>query len=93
MDAKEWFEVAKYIGAGATFVLGPACWILWKALREEMSYSRTRDRETLTVLASISDLIRTGQDGQARLSAAVHELTEMVQNRLVEKDERKIPRA
>lgn len=49
----QWAEIAKLIGAGGAFVLGVGCWKLWIAYQVELTYSKTRDRETLTVLAAI----------------------------------------
>ena len=57
----EWFEIAKYIGAGATFVLGIAVWKLWKAYQAEVSYSKSRDKETLHVLSALTSMLKDAQ--------------------------------
>ena len=62
-QTSQWFEIAKYIGAGATFVLGPISYLLWGAYREEVAYSKLRDKETLNVLASLTKVI---QDDSAK---------------------------
>ena len=52
-EIETWWSIAQKIGSGAAFVLGVGCWKIWAAYREELTYSKTRDRETLAVLSAI----------------------------------------
>ena len=52
-ELETWWSIAQKIGSGAAFVLGVGCWKIWAAYREELTYSKTRDRETLAVLSAI----------------------------------------
>lgn len=78
----EWFEIAKYIGAGATFVLGIVCWNLWLAYKEELKYSKSRDRETLTVLSAIVDADKTNlnahNQSELKILHAIQELKAII---------------
>lgn len=84
-DVQTWFEIAKYIGAGGAFVLGVGCWKIWVAYRDEVTYSRTRDRETLTVLAAIAEVNKSNDMTltmrEDRLLAAINELKSLILDR------------
>lgn len=60
-DAQSWFEMSKYLGAGAAFVLGIVLFKVWSAYQVEVGYSKTRDRETLTILNSLTKVIEQRQ--------------------------------
>lgn len=81
-DLQSWFEIAKYIGAGGAFVLGVVCWKLWGAYREEVTYSKTRDRETLTVLAAMAsqskDISNMKERREDRILQAIHDLKQTI---------------
>ncbi len=77
-DLKSWFEIAKYIGAGGAFVLGIVAFLLWKAYQKELDYSKTRDRETLNVLAVLVS-------GDSNLMKTVEEVRDLIRRHL-EKD-------
>lgn len=78
----QWWEIAKYVGAGGAFVLGIVCWKLWSAYREEVTYSKQRDRETLTVLAEMikedAALTTKLDNHQTQLIQAITELRNTV---------------
>lgn len=81
-ELQQWFELAKSIGAGGAAVLGVVCYMLWKAYREEVTYSKARDRETLTVLAAMVEADKTAiiVDGhhEDRVLAAINELKQLI---------------
>lgn len=56
-----WWAIAREIGAGASFILGIVAYCLWFRLSSEQDYSRKRDKETLDVLNSISQLVSQGE--------------------------------
>lgn len=49
--------MAKWLGAGATFVLGIVVWVLWPAYREEVQYQRQRDKEISAVLENLTKIL------------------------------------
>lgn len=53
----EWWDFVRIFGSGAAGVLGPICWMLWRANREEVIYSRLRDKEMTTQSLSMTNLI------------------------------------
>lgn len=59
-EFKAWLELANGIGSPA--VLGVVCWKLWGALTKEQEYSKTRDKETLTVLNSLVNAMHNEED-------------------------------
>ena len=52
----EWWDIAQKVGSGAAFVLGIGVWAVWKAYREEVTYSKDRDRQTLEVLLKLTKI-------------------------------------
>lgn len=83
----EWFEIAKYIGAGATFVLGPVAVALWRAYQGEVTYSKTRDRETLTLLQTLSTRIDDDSKSNAQILTAITDLRDLVVEHLASHNE------
>ncbi len=85
-DLKSWFEIAKYVGAGGAFVLGVISWKLWAAYQEELKYSKTRDRETLTVLNSLTTTMsqtdKSQIDRDTTLQRAIDSLSELIREHL-----------
>lgn len=61
-----WWDTAQKVGAGATFVLGVVVCFLWKAyldkdkqLGAEVSYQKDRDKQNLTVMLELTNLVKT----------------------------------
>lgn len=81
-DLQQWFEIAKYIGAGGAFVLGIGCWQLWMAYRAEIAYSKTRDKETLTVLSAMvntdKEMLFEGTRREDRILNAIDSLKNII---------------
>lgn len=66
-NAEAMYEIAKSFGAGAAFLLTVACYVIWNAYREELKYSRERERETLTVLSTLTNSLKDiSKDGTLR---------------------------
>ena len=82
VDVKTWFEIARYVGAGGAFVLAIMSWKLWTAYQAELSYSKSRDRETLTVLntlmATLKDERLSDLRREDKLMMAIQELKEII---------------
>ena len=58
MDVKEWYQITKDFGAGATFILvGVVVW-LKNQLEKERTYTRDLEERTLVVLSKISDVVK-----------------------------------
>ena len=77
-----WWEVAKYIGAGATFVLGIVVWKLWPAYQSELQYSKQRDRETLDILSALTKVVQGNDlratEAQREVLAAIERLSDTI---------------
>ena len=79
MDAsatQAWWEIAKYIGAGATFVMGIVIWRLWPAYQAEIKYSKQRDRETLEIIGALTRVV---SETEARASTSHQEVLIAIQ--------------
>lgn len=62
-----WWEIAKDIGAGATFVLGPLVYFLWNAWGKDRDYIREADKNTLKILSELTNMMQAdGKDGERR---------------------------
>lgn len=68
MTTAEWWDIARYVGAGGAFVLGITSHLLWKAFREEVAYTKARDKETLNVLMTLTNVIKEGDSSGSRRS-------------------------
>lgn len=81
-EFKYWVEIAKEIGAGATVVLGPAVYFLWKAWSADRDYIRESDKNTLKILSELTTVMQTdGKDGERRhteLEKAIQNSTESI---------------
>ena len=82
MDLVAWFEMAKSGGIVSTFVLGVGIVFIWLAYREEIEYSRRRDKETLELLATltlnIKDGVKEGGYRDDKILTAIGELKQIV---------------
>ena len=70
-DVTAWMEFSKYLGAGAAGILGIVAYKIWAAYQVEISYSKTRDRETLTILNSLTNVIDAKQKQDEREESLV----------------------
>ncbi len=86
-----WFDIAQKIGSGAAFVLGIGLIFLWRAYLQELTYSKQRDAQTLTVLLNLTNLMETNIERDKETAAraetnmtallnAVAELRELVRS-------------
>lgn len=58
-DLKTWWEIAQFAGAGATVVLGPVAYLLWKRVNKDTDYIRESDKENLKVLNELATVVDT----------------------------------
>lgn len=65
IELKEWFELAKALGPGASFILGVVVWAQWrkaisddKKAAEEEKYQRERDDKMREVLVGLTGMLR-----------------------------------
>ena len=63
-EFSQWLSIAEKLGLGATFILGIACWKLWNVFNGEREYSRTRDKETLTVVSQLTKVLDNQQTSE-----------------------------
>lgn len=81
-ELQAWWEICKIAGAGASVVLGPVAWILWKAHEKDNEYIRESDKNTLTVLGNLARLLETdSKDGTTRhteLLGAIKQSVELI---------------
>ena len=95
-ELSSWWEIAKYAGAGATFVLGVVLWKLWPSYQDEVKYSKQRDRETLDVLVALTKVVNDAErrssevhnqntEGIKAVLVAINRLSETIQNHLLKR--------
>lgn len=66
-ELHSWWDIAQAVGAGATFVLGPLAYFLWRAREEDLKYIREADKNTLRILSELTIVMQTdGKDGERR---------------------------
>jgi hypothetical protein len=85
-DLESWWEIAKFVGAGGAFVLGAVAYKLWNAYQSELTYSKARDREMLTVLNTLTTTLDKSDQAQASrdsgLQRAIENLSELIREHL-----------
>ena len=86
MDSlQQWWDLAQVAGAGATLVLGPVSYLLWKQHKDDLKYMRERDESMLTVLNTLSNNLGKQNDHHKavvdHITSAVDTIKEHVDNR------------
>ena len=56
-----WWDIAQLAGAGAAVVLGPVSLLLWRQHLSDTEYIREADRNTLTVLGTLTNHLENGE--------------------------------
>lgn len=79
-EAKTWWALASQLGVGATFVLGICTVFVWRALRDEQTYSRKRDIDTLETLNKITNLL----DKEQTSNVAIIDTVKAAEGRIIE---------
>lgn len=84
---KLWLLVEK-LGPGATFILSVVCFYLWKALRAEQSYLRSRDKETLEVIGTLTDILGKQTQSDSTNADKILESLKTIAHQIEKHDER-----
>ena len=80
-DLQSWWEIAKDVGAGATFVLGPLVYFLWTAWTKDRDYIREADKNTLKILSELTNLMQAdGKDGERRHGEVLKAIQQSVES-------------
>ena len=86
MTFNEWVQGAQIVGAGGALILGIVAWKLWAAYREEVTYSKASDKETLSILNSLTGTMKDEQVSELRredkLMNAIQELKTLITNHI-----------
>ena len=61
-DMTIWMTVATFVGPGGALICGFVSWKLWNAYQAEIEYSKLRDKETMTVLGTLTTLLKEEQE-------------------------------
>ncbi len=56
-----WWGIAQLAGAGAAVVLGPVAVLLWRQHLSDTDYIREADKNTLTVLGTLTNHLQNGE--------------------------------
>jgi len=78
----EWWSIAQIAGAGATVVLGPMCYVLWKQHISDTEYIRESDKNTLKVLGNLTNHLNQGDLGNKLVLKEIEKSTKLILNKL-----------
>lgn len=81
---EQWFELAKDIGAGATFVLGPMAWLFWKRMNADDTYIREMNKTSIdtlnTLTATINNMAIETDSKYEKVAECIRQLTDLIRS-------------